>query len=339
MGDERILPVECGLGSGSSFGHDLGRVGGVGQNRKSKGVAIAKIMGTQRKKRIAAGILCVQIVVIGFWAVTTSILVKRIWFSDETRMVKVAPEKVLEMFFSWTEGADLSILKEGQRIGQLSLSTQQKRLSSSREEKHEDLREISMAGSLDRISSQGSGGKVEVQDKEVHWRGVMTVTDELTFPKGDFVLRMPKVGLGAQFGFDHPARTISLDVRSNGKELFHYQGSPAGLTELPELGWMGRLLPLGALLGGKGEVRGVMKAWAPEIEGRFGSAMVAGRRMLVYQLVIRGKSSGGKPGSEVKLYLSEAGEPLMIETAWGYEALAQVLVPVEIYEKEEQISR
>ena len=79
---------------------------------------------------------------------------------------------------------------------------------------------------------------------------------------------------------------------------------------------------------------GMMKAWAPELTGRYGSTMVAGRRMLVYQLAIRGKnsSSGNQPRTEVKLYLSETGEPLRIETEWGYEALAAVLVPIDLYD-------
>ncbi|NOY00513.1 MAG: hypothetical protein GXP30_12370 [Verrucomicrobia bacterium] len=289
-------------------------------------------MGTRIKNRNAAGILCVQIVVIGFWAATTSVLVKRTWFSDESRMAEVPPEKILGMFFAWTEGVDLTILKEGQRIGQMSLSTQEKKRGVGKNEDEQgSLREISMSGSLDRFSPTGEDAEksTSVREKEFHWRGMLAVTDELNFTKGDFVLRMPKLGLGAQVGFDHKAETILLNVRSGSKVLIDYRGKPTGLKELPELGWLGSLLPLESLLGGKGVSEGMMKAWAPEISGRYGSALVAGRRMMVYQLVIRGANSGGKPGSEVKLYLSETGEPLMLDTAWGYQALAAILVPVE----------
>ena len=239
------------------------------------------------------------------------------------------PEKVLGMFFSWTEGADLTILKDGQRIGQMSLSTQEKKMSSG----DEGLREVSMAGSLGGMSVKHRAGAGGARDKEFHWRGVMSVTDDMNFPKGDFVLNMPKIGMGAQFGFDNPAGTISVDVRSGDKEIIKYKGSPTGLKDLPELGWIGRLLPLDALLGGRMS-EGMMKAWAPELTGRYGSTMVAGRRMLVYQLAIRGKnsSSGNQPRTEVKLYLSETGEPLRIETEWGYEALAAVLVPIDLYD-------
>ena len=52
----------------------------------------------------------------------------------------------------------------------------------------------------------------------------------------------------------------------------------------------------------------------------------------MYQLAIRGKGSVSQPGTEVKLYLSETGEPLRIETEWGYEALAAVLVPIDLYD-------
>ncbi len=287
------------------------------------------------KNRNAAGILCVQIVVIGFWAATTSVLVKRTWFSDESRMAEVAPEKILGMFFAWTEGVDLIILKEGQRIGQMSLSTQEKKgLGGAKEENQQALREISMSGSLEKFSPSGDVAPqgAGLREKEFHWRGLMAVTDDLNFTRGDFVLQMPKAGLSAQIGFDQIRESIKLNVRSGSKVLIDYQGSPVGLKELPELGWLGRLLPLDSLLGGKGVSEGMMKAWAPEISGRYGSAMVAGRRMMVYQLVIRGASSGAQPGSEVKLYLSETGEPLMLDTAWGYQALAAILVPVDIEE-------
>jgi hypothetical protein len=253
-------------------------------------------------------------------------------------MVQVGPEKVFEMFFAWTEGADLAILKDGRRVGQMSLSAQVEQNSSPDDEKFGEVtREISIAGSLLSLSSQGNGEK-QIRDEEIYWRGVMAIADGLNFPKGDFVVRMPNAGLSIQFGFDQPANTIALTVRSGSENLINYHGNPAGLAELPDLGWLGRFLPLDSLLGSKGLSEGMIKAWAPEIDGRFGTAMIAGRRMLVYQLVLKSKSSGGKPRGETKLFLSETGEPLMIQTAWGYEALAEVLVPLEVYKDSDKAS-
>ena len=290
-------------------------------------------MKTAEKGRNAAGILWLQIAVIAFWAVTTSILVKRSWFSEESGMVKVGPEKVFEMFFAWTEGAELTILKDGRRVGQMSLSAQVEKNSSTDDgEAGEVKREISVAGSLQELSSQGKGEK-QNRDEEIYWRGVMAMDDGLIFPKGDFVLRMPNAGVGIQFGFDQPANTIALIVRSGSERLINYHGNPAGLTKLPKLGWLGRFLPLDSLLGSQGLSEGMLETWAPEIDGRFGNVTIAGRRMLVYQLIFRRKSSRGKAGTETKLYLSETGEPLMIQTGWGYEALADVLVPLEVYEE------
>ncbi len=287
-------------------------------------------MGIRLENRSAAWVLWIQLAVITFWMVTVSVLIKRNYFHAESRMTPVPADRVAEMFFAWTEGAELTILKDGQRVGQMSLSAQLGKKMPGDIGKGRELREIAVAGSLDSFSVLENAGAGE-HDKGVYWRGLMEVDDDLNFPKGDFVLRMPELGLSVQFGFDHPVEKISLKVRSKGEQLFEYEGSPAGLSALPELGKVGRLLPLQALLGGKMS-DSMVDAWAPGITGRFGSAEVAGRKMLVYQLILKNKGSGNKPGEEVKLSLSETGEPLMVQTAWGYEALAEVLVPVAVDE-------
>lgn len=283
-----------------------------------------------RKNSQAAGILWVQIAVIGFWAVTVSILVKRTWFSDESGMVEVAPERILEMFFAWTEGAELAILKDGQNIGQMSLSTQEeKEIIRENGERTDLLREVSMAGSLNRFSSSNRKEAAGTGGQEIHWRGALSMNEELNFPKGDFILSMPNLGLGAQLGFDQVEGIISVNVRSKDEKFIEYRGKPEGLAKLPKLGWIGSLFPLESLLGEQEMSQRTLKAWAPEISGYYGRAMIAGRKMMVYQLIVNRDSSGSKSGSEVRLYLSEVGEPLMLRTKWGYEAVASVLVPVE----------
>ncbi|MFK5923753.1 MAG: hypothetical protein QM496_16365 [Verrucomicrobiota bacterium] len=290
-------------------------------------------MGKLVNKKSAVWFLAVKLAVIAFWLVTIGVLVKRHFFSDESQMVRVPPDKVFEMFFAWTEGAELTILKDGLRIGHMSLSTQSATDSSDAEVGSKSLRGISVAGSVDSFSTGGAASAAAINsDRGVSWRGAVDLDDELNFPRGNFVLRMPDLDMGAQAGFDQPENKISLSVRSKGQSLFQYEGAPAGLSKLPELGWMGRLLPLDSLLSDGGLEKSGLESWAPEISGRYGSALVAGRRMLVYQLLIKGRTSKNKTDADVTLSLSETGEPLMIQTAWGYEALAEVLVPLEVYQ-------
>lgn len=290
-------------------------------------------MGKLVNKKGAVWVLVVKLAVIAFWMVTIGVLVKRHFFSDESQMVSVPPDKVFEMFFAWTEGAELTILKDGIRIGHMSLSTQLEADSADAEDENKGLRGISVAGSMDSFSTGGESSAAAINsDRGVSWRGAVELDDELNFPRGNFVLRIPELDMGAQAGFDHPANKIALSVRSKGKSLFQYDGAPAGLSKLPELGWMGRLLPLDSLLSGGGLEKSGLESWAPEITGRYGSALVAGRRMLVYQLLIKSRISKSKTGADVTLSLSETGEPLMLQTAWGYEALAEVLVPLEVYQ-------
>ena len=71
-------------------------------------------------------------------------------------------------------------------------------------------------------------------------------------------------------------------------------------------------------------------AWKPVFHATRGSIEMAGRKMPVYAVAVRlGESADAAP--VLRLYLSEAGEPLKIETDWGFEAIAEVLIPVETH--------
>ena len=68
-------------------------------------------------------------------------------------------------------------------------------------------------------------------------------------------------------------------------------------------------------------------AWEPEIEASRGTMELAGSSQVVYLVkVFLGSDRSGTP---LKLYFSEAGEPWRIDTGWGYQAVAEVLIPVE----------
>ena len=69
------------------------------------------------------------------------------------------------------------------------------------------------------------------------------------------------------------------------------------------------------------------ESWKPQVTASRGVMQVAGSPQPVYLVEVR---LGNDPNSNpVKLYFSEAGEPWRIDTGWGYEAMAEVLIPVE----------
>src|SRR5690606_2664765 len=82
------------------------------------------------------------------------------------------------------------------------------------------------------------------------------------------------------------------------------------------LGW----LPGGALMADP-------SAWKPKIEASRGVMTVAGSSQPVYRVEIR--FTDDESTQPVRIYFSEAGEPWRIDSGWGFEAVAEVLTPVD----------
>ena len=57
---------------------------------------------------------------------------------------------------------------------------------------------------------------------------------------------------------------------------------------------------------------------------------LSGRELPVYLLKLEFEEFG----QTIQVFLSEAGEPLRIETGFGYEAISEMLVPLEVYKQE-----
>jgi hypothetical protein len=51
--------------------------------------------------------------------------------------------------------------------------------------------------------------------------------------------------------------------------------------------------------------------------------------MRSFLLILRGAG----PDQEIRIYLSEAGEPLRIESDLGFEAISEILVPLDAYKE------
>ncbi|MEM7602681.1 MAG: hypothetical protein AAF357_14860, partial [Verrucomicrobiota bacterium] len=64
-----------------------------------------------------------------------------------------------------------------------------------------------------------------------------------------------------------------------------------------------------------------------EIDARLGSMSFGGRDIRAYLLNWEHREMG----QFIKLFLSEAGEPLKIETSFGFSAISEALVPLDAY--------
>jgi len=111
-------------------------------------------------------------------------------------------------------------------------------------------------------------------------------------------------------------------------------GATGGLPGLPALpGGLGALLPsLSSLLPSSqspddesGENSVKERPWT--VEARRGSFSFGGHSFRAYLLILRleGREEA------VRLYFSEAGEPLRVATDFGFEAVSEILVPLDAY--------
>jgi hypothetical protein len=64
-------------------------------------------------------------------------------------------------------------------------------------------------------------------------------------------------------------------------------------------------------------------------DARVGNFNLGGREMRAFLLTLR----SDKQAQEVRIYLSEAGEPLRIESDLGFEAVSEILVPLDAYQR------
>lgn len=265
-----------------------------------------------------------------FWLATTGLLVRSIWFGEETRFEPVDPSEALGTFFKWNETSTLTIVENGQKIGQMVVSGFE-----GRDPRTGDFaRGLSTQGTLDgRAESAGEGGESLVGTS---WRLTADFGQAVELEHFDLKLRIPQQELDVRLALEGDPPSVHAQVMA-GEMVIYESGSPSAETlpgaakkagapassavgTLPSYAAMGGL-PGGSLLAMDPE------AWKPDVKASRGLMVVAGSRQPVYLVEVRfGADTSTLP---LKLYFSEAGEPWRIDTGWGYEAMAEVLIPVE----------
>jgi len=69
------------------------------------------------------------------------------------------------------------------------------------------------------------------------------------------------------------------------------------------------------------------------IDARMGNFTFGGRDLRAYLLIV----SAGENGESMRIFLSEVGEPLRIETDFGFEAVSEILMPLDAYLKKNEV--
>jgi hypothetical protein len=166
---------------------------------------------------------------------------------------------------------------------------------------------FSVAGSSERFDERSGSPIVEF-----FWKGTFSFTEAMESRGGEFTARIPQRELNAHLAFEAPPSTgakpvIRARVEMAGNELFSFdpEATP-GLDPAAALSMMGPVAGLSGL----------------------GSLNPA-------DLTLR----GAEPDQTLRVYLSEAGEPLRIETDLGFEAVSEILVPLEAYQRQNSANR
>lgn len=271
-----------------------------------------------------------QIGIVILWLGATSWLVREVWFPAESRFAAVDSGEVVRRFFEWNESANLVLLESGRRIGLMTVNGYSG-IDRSTGEFEEGL---SIVGTLDPIAK---GNRAPFSRAGLN--GIVEFGPERKLKEAQFSMRLPVSGLSAHLAVNGVPLQLKAHLKVGDAVLFQTEGplsvepgsfsEPAPL-ELPEN------LPFGLSLQAGG-IRDRILDWKPEISARRGRTRLGGSDVPVYLLALTSPEH-----YELKVWLTEIGEPLRIESNWGLEAVAEVLAPVQtidLGEWEEDIAK
>lgn len=267
----------------------------------------------------------ISALVVFFWLATTSWLVRSVWFADDAAFEAIDNEEALGAFFGWNETSTLAVLDNGRRIGQMVVSGFEGR------DPRTGLfsRGLSTQGTLDESGGSGDGSLGNLVGTS--WRMTAEFDEDSTVQDMEVALRVPKQEMNVRLELGGEPRELGARVMVGEMVLFEtgrlsIDGDKAVAGKTPPTGkspppptamsW----LPGGALMADP-------EAWKPKITASRGLMTVAGSSQPVFRVEVR--FTEDESIEPVRIYLSEAGEPWRIDTGWGFEAVAEVLTPVD----------
>ncbi len=257
-----------------------------------------------------------QIFIILFWIGTTSWLVWVIWTPYGSGFVEMDQKEAVDAFFKWNESDSFSILENGKRIGQATISGS---YGEDAKNPGEIIRALSMTGSLyENTGTEASAGKVIVS-----WRIAMAFdeSDPAKLKTAQITIMLPAQQVKAVIDLLGDPPQIRARATLNELPVFQYSGSSEGMPDLPES------LTSGLASGVLKELANSADNFEPEISAKRGTAVFGGRELPVFLIEI--KPPIDQTG--IRIFLSQAGEPLKIDTDFGLEATSDVLVPLKTF--------
>jgi len=255
-----------------------------------------------------------QLLTLVFWLGSLVWLGLTVWAPEGSRMREVDPREAIDAFFAWNETTNLTLLENGIRRGQVAISGG----SGDDEETGLFLNSLSVSGTIE--SRDSVPGETLV---DLFWRGVVQFRRDLALHDGDFSVRIPGRRLTAHLTIEGPEGPVVARALLDGVPLFEFDSGKndaatalANASRLPIPGVAETLTAEAA------------SALTFDIRVRRGVHRIAGRDLRAFFVILAFPDYG----QEIRAYLSEAGEPLRVETDLGFEAVSEMLVPLDAYQ-------
>ena len=245
-------------------------------------------------------------------------LAKTIFTPDEAGMVPVDPRRPIDVFFGWNNSAQLTLMKNGERVGQITVA------GFDGKQPNGETRNgpgFSISGTLDKLIDDDRGNTISTVG--MFGRSLIEFKDDLSIGLGKFLFRIPSSDLSVQAAIEGENQDLTVKAVLGGRKIFSYDGATQSEEELTGFG-MGNAIVKKTLdsVGDPSQLK-----W--ELEAFRGIHRMAGRRFPAYLM----KFSVPELDQELRIYFSESGEPLQIDSDLGYQAMSEMLVPLDAFRR------
>ena len=263
------------------------------------------------------------IAIVLFWLGSVVWLCAVVWSPPGSRMTKIDPREVYAVFFAWNDSTKMTLLENGVRRGEVVIAGG----SGIEAESGVFERVVSLSGQLESWDEPSAATLVEL-----FWKGSLAFTETMESRGGEFSVRIPAKEVSVQIAYDGPLPTA--DQNPAAKTAMRARVVMAG-REVFAVGPETPLDPamISPLIGSLANFGGINPLDPAQLkfttDARVGNFNLGGREMRAFLLTLR----SDEQAQEVRIYLSEAGEPLRIESDLGFEAVSEILVPLDAYQR------
>ncbi len=245
-----------------------------------------------------------QVFVVIFWLFATGWLIKTVMTPPDAGLSEIDPRRPLEAFFAWNDNTRMTVLEHGDKIGELRVTAADRDA--------ENPAEISLSGNVFGDKYPGLKGAI--------FRMTQSISEDYSILGGSFLMRLPSSDMTIRAVMDEQKQTMEAELLVSGASMFKYNSAKDGKIDPNAIAMVKSNPMLSSMI----EEAGGQESLDWEIHSYRGQRIFHGKPLPVYLMKLRLPQLGE---DSIRFYLSEAGEPLLIETDFGIAAVSEMLQP------------